>query len=166
MSSWSCLCLFAWCGCRSLFTICYSQAAYCQVAMIINREPLDFCEWTLRFKVFMIIYMELHGVLLIAQMWGCLDDITKIWHWTWHRGDMVCGLLALWNYWSHVIVISISIAQATNSGQTCLLWIVLTWIVLVFAAAVNGHVGVADVLLTYTADIEAKDQYGRTALMV
>ena len=33
-------------------------------------------------------------------------------------------------------------------------------------AAVNGHVGVADVLLTYSADVEAKDQYGRTALMV
>lgn len=30
----------------------------------------------------------------------------------------------------------------------------------------NGHVGVADVLLTYGADIEAKDMYGRTSLMV
>ncbi|XP_062501519.1 fibronectin type 3 and ankyrin repeat domains protein 1-like [Corticium candelabrum] len=40
------------------------------------------------------------------------------------------------------------------------------WSPLLRAAAVNGHVGVADVLLTYGADIEAKDMYGRTSLML
>jgi ankyrin repeat protein len=40
------------------------------------------------------------------------------------------------------------------------------WTPLLRAAAVNGHAGVADVLLTYSADVEAKDQYGRTALMI